>query len=156
MIRPEISEILRQVEARIDAESIEEIKESVNMPWRERLEQWKEFLERSLPAQSFELNETVNGESKSYSFSMDLVRDGLVEQLLRCELEIGEEVERLLNEGNSRILQMLSEHIEQHAKDRQSKTWGELIKEASDKGFLGNLFVSKKQWQATPIRLDRN
>ena len=122
MIRPEISEILRQVEARIDAESIEEIKESVNMPWRERPEQWKEFLERSLPAQSFELNETVNGETKSYSFSMDLVRDGLVEQLLRCELEIGEEVERLLNEGNSRILQMLSEHIEQHAKDRKSKT----------------------------------
>ncbi len=148
------NEILSQVEKHLDAQSVKDIKASIDRPWQKKPKEWEAFLKKTLPSETFELSENVNGKKESYSFSMDLVRKELIDELLNCEIEIKKKLNSMFSNGNYKVIMALPKCIENKAKSGKSETWGELIDQVSPKGFLDKLFSSKQRWENTPIRLD--
>lgn len=154
MYQNQVDDILAKIEIHLDDLSIEEIKASIERPWRQNPKEWEGFLKKTLPSETFELSENVNGQEKSYSFSMGLVRDKMVDELLSCEVEVKSKLRSILSQGNNKVFMRLSECIDEKVQRGKSITWGELIDEVSPKGFFGKMFSSKERWEITPIRLD--
>ena len=147
MYNREIEEILQVLGQNID---VPRVRESMQRPWRRNREQWFEFVQRSFPQQSFDLSETINGQTKSYTFRMtDGIRERMLEQLLDLEDQIRPEMAKAIEKQGISLVQRMRDFVQRQS----SITWGEILK-GHPKGFWSKLIVPSQIWHDKPVRCD--